>query len=113
MFTAHRATHFPTTHDNSCCACASRVNKKNYAPPVTLKTVPTGVGGKRGPGSRSTGYGVLGCGKLGVWCKTRGLSAKHGEPLIISSTNEVEMLLYQIAMKINRREMRLLVTKAN
>ena len=20
-----RATHFPTTHDNSCCACASRV----------------------------------------------------------------------------------------
>ena len=74
-----------------------------------------------GPGSRSTGSrGVenTGCGKRGVWwktrglventgsqCKTRGLSAKHGGT-IISPNNEVEILLFQIAMKINRRETR-------
>ena len=75
-----------------------------------------------GPGSRGTGYGVPGygvpgCGKHGVW-KTRGLventgsGGKHGET-IISPNNEVEILLFQIAMKINRRETLFLVIKAN
>ena len=54
------------------------------------------LGGKRGAG-------VPGCGKHGVWWKTRGLSAKHGET-IISPNNEVEILLFQIAMIINGRE---------
>ena len=39
--------------------------------------------------------------------KTRALSAKHGGT-IISPNNEVEILLFQIAMKINRRETRFL-----
>ena len=80
-----------------------------------------------GPGSRGTGSrGVenTGCGKHGVWktrglventgsqWKTRGLSAKHGGT-IISPNNEVEILLFQIAMKINRRETSFLVIKAN
>ena len=82
-----------------------------------------------GPGSRGTGYGVPGygvpeCGKHGVWktrglventgsqWKTRGLSGKHGGT-IISPNNEVEILLFQIAMKINRRETLFLVIKAN
>ena len=123
-----------------------------------------------GPGSRSTGYGVpgwgkhgvwkrrgvenTGCGKHGVWktqgmentgCgkhgvwktqgventgsrgkhgvwweqrglventgsqwKTRSLSAKQ-RGTIISPNNEVEILLFQIAMKIYRRKTRFLV----
>ena len=68
-----------------------------------------------GPGSRGTGSrGVenTGSGKHGVWLKTPGLSAKHGGT-IISPNNEVEILLFQIAMKINRRETRFLVIKAN
>ena len=81
-----------------------------------------GLGGKRGAGV--PGYGVPGCGKHGVWktrglventgsqWKTRGLSAKH-RGTIISPNNEVEILLFQIAMKINRRETRFLVIKAN
>ena len=51
--------------------------------------------------------------------KTRGLSEKHGQS-IISPNNEfslldceVEILLFQIAMKINRRETRILIIKAN
>ena len=44
--------------------------------------------------------------------KTRGLSAKHGGA-IISPNNEVEILLFQIAMKINQRETRFLIIKAN
>ena len=72
-----------------------------------------------GPGSRGTGYEVPGCGKHGVWWKTRGventgsggkhgvwktrgLSARHRET--ISPNNEVEILLFQIAMKNNRIE---------
>ena len=89
-----------------------------------------------GPGSqgsrvRGTGYGGTGsrdventvCGKHGVWTtrgventgsqwKTRGLSAKHGGT-IISPNNEVESLLFQIGMKINRRETLVLVIKAS
>ena len=81
-----------------------------------------------GPGSRGTGFrGVenTGCGKHGVWWKTWGLventgsqwktrvlNGKHGET-IISPNNEVEILLFQIAMKINRRETVFLVIKAN
>ena len=74
---------------------------------------------------RGPGVGVPGCGKHGVWWKTRGLventgsqwktrglSAKHGAT-IISPNNEVPILLFQIAMKINRRETRFLVIKAN
>ena len=83
--------------------------------------------GSRGTGSRgveNTGCGKRGVwktrgventgsgGKHGVWWKTRGLSAKHGGN-IISPNNEVEILLFQIAMKINRRETRFLVKKAN
>ena len=86
--------------------------------------------GSGGSGYGVPGYGVLGCGKHGVWWKTRGveitgsggkhgvwwktrgLSAKHGGN-IISPNNEVEILLFQIAMKINRRETRFLVKKAN
>ena len=76
-----------------------------------------------GPGSRGTGYGVPGCGKHGVWktrrlmentgsqWKTRGLSARHRET--ISPNNEVKILLFQIAMKNNRRETRFLVIEAN
>ena len=76
-----------------------------------------------GPGSRGTGYGVPGCGKHGVWktrglmentgsqWKTRGLSARHRET--ISPNNEVEILLFQIAMKNNRRETRFLVIEEN
>ena len=75
------------------------------------------LGGKRwagvlGYGVRGPGSQVQGCGKHGVWWKTRGLSAKHGGT-IISPNNEVEILLFQIAMKINRRETRFLVIKAN
>ena len=64
------------------------------------------------------------CGKQGVgktrglventgsqW-KTRGLSAKHGGT-IIAPDNEVEILLFQVAMKINLRERLILVIKAN
>ena len=58
-------------------------------------------------GVENTGSG----GKNGVW-KTRGLSAKHGVT-IFSPNNEVEILLFQIAMKIYRRETRFLVIKAN
>ena len=43
--------------------------------------------------------------------KTRGLSAKHRGT--ISPNNEVGILLFQIAMKINRHETRVLVIKAN
>ena len=96
--------------------------------------------GSRGTGYGDPGYGVPGCGKHGVWktrgvenpgCgehgvwktrslventgsqwKTRGLSGKHGGT-IISPNNEVEILLFQIAMKINRRETLFLVIKAN
>ena len=75
--------------------------------------------GIRGPGVRGPGMwktrGLVentGCGNYGVWWKTRGLSAKHGGN-IISPNNEVEILLFQIAMKINRRETRFLVIKAN
>ena len=91
----------------------------------------SGLGGKRGAGV--PGYGVRGPGvwkKRGVenagsggkhgvsventgskW-KTRGLSAKHEEPTF-SPNNEVESLVFQIAMKINRRETLFLVIKAN
>ena len=88
--------------------------------------------GKRGAGVSGygvPGYGVPGCEKCGVWktrgventgsgekhgvwWKTRGLSAKH-RGTIISPTNEVEILLFQIAMKNNRPETRFLVIKAN
>ena len=74
--------------------------------------------GVRGPGVRGPGVwktrGVenTGCGKHGVWWKTRGLSGKHGGT-IISPNNEVEILLFQIEMKINRRETLFLVIKAN
>ena len=44
--------------------------------------------------------------------KTRGLSAKHGGT-IFTPSNEVEILLFQIAMKFNRCETRFLVIKAN
>ena len=76
-----------------------------------------------GPGSRGTGSrGVenTGCGKHGrslventgsQW-KTRGLSGKHGGN-IISPNNEVEILLFQIAMKINRRKTCFLFIKEN
>ena len=63
------------------------------------------LGGKRGAG-------VPGCGKHGVWRKTRGRSAKHGGT-IFSPNNQVEILLFQIAMKFNRRETLRLVIKAN
>ena len=74
--------------------------------------------GVRGPGVWKTrGVEHTGYGKHGVWktrglventgsrWKTRGLSAKH-RGTIISPNNEVEILLFQIAMKINRREAR-------
>ena len=77
--------------------------------------MPDWLGGKRGAGVRG----------LGVWktrvlventgsqWKTRGLSAKHAGT-IISPNNEVEILLFQIAIKkINRHETRFLVIKAN
>ena len=43
--------------------------------------------------------------------KTRGLSARHRET--ISPNNEVEILLFQIAVKNNRRETRFLVIEEN
>ena len=80
--------------------------------------------GVRGLRVRGTGYGVPEYGVRGprvrgpkVWktrglvenvgsqWKTRGLSAKHEEN-IYSPNNVVEILLFQIAMKINRRETR-------
>ena len=82
--------------------------------------------GLRGTGSRgmgSRGVENTGCGKHGVWktrglventgsqWKTRGLSGKHGGT-IISPNNEVESLLFQIGMKINRRETRFFYKKA-
>ena len=82
------------------------------------------LGGNAGPGSRGTGSRGTGSGgKHGVWktrgventgsqWKTRGLSAKHSGT-IISPDGEVEMLLFQISMKINRLETRFLVIKAN
>ena len=63
-----------------------------------VSLVPEGLGGKRGAGV--PGYGVPGS------------KCKHGGT-IISPNNEVEILLFQIAMKINRRETRFLVIKAN
>ena len=63
-----------------------------------------------GPGSRGTGS--RGVENTGSQWKTRGLSAKHGGT-IISPNNEVEILLFQIAMKINLRERLILVIKAN
>ena len=74
-----------------------------------------------GPGSRGRGPGVRGPGvwktrglveNTGSQWKTRGLSTKHGGT-IISPNNEVKILLFQIAMKINRHETRFLVIKAN
>ena len=80
------------------------------------------VGGKRRAGV--PGYGVPGCVKHGVWWKTWGVventesqwktpgpSAKHRGTIL--PNNEVEMLLFQIATKNNRREKRFLVIKAN
>ena len=87
------------------------------------------LGGKGGAGV--PGYGVRGAGlrgpvvsgKHGVWWKTRGVentgshwktrdqSAKHGGN-IISPNNKVEILLFHIAMRINRREMRFLLQKS-
>ena len=87
-----------------------------------------GLGGKRRAGL--PGYGVQGVentgsgGRHGVWktrglventesqWKTRGLSAKHGGT-IFSLNHEVEILLFQIAMKINRRETRFLRAEAS
>ena len=67
--------------------------------------------GSRGPGIRGTGSrGVETRGLVentGSQWKTRGLSGKHGGTIILPN-NEVEILLFQIAMKINRRE-----TKSN
>ena len=81
-----------------------------------------------GPGSRGTGFrgveNTVSGVKHGVWktrglventgsqWKTRGLSAKHGGT-IISPNSEVEILLFQVAIKFNRRETRFLVIKAN
>ena len=51
--------------------------------------------------------------------KTRGLSEKHGGTIISPNIEfsllkwEVEILLFQIAMKINRRETRFSIIKAN
>ena len=56
----------------------------------------------RGPGVWNTRGLVENTGSQ--W-KTRGLSAKHGGT-IFSPNNEVEILLFQIAMNINRRETR-------
>ena len=56
--------------------------------------------------TRDRGLGMLKTrGVENTWSqwKTRGLSAKYGGT-IISPNNEVEILLFQIAMKINRRE---------
>ena len=68
----------------------------------------------RGPGVRGPGVwktrGLVE--NTGSQWKTRGLSAKHGGT-IISPNNEVKILLFQIAMKINRRETRFLVIQAN
>ena len=55
----------------------------------------TGSGGKHGVSVENTGSK----------CKTRGT--------FISPNNEVAILLFQIAMKINRRDARFLVIKAN
>ena len=90
---------------------------------------------KEGPGYGvwGTGYGVpgfgkngvwkipdvenMGCRKQGIWCKTRGLSEKHGGIIISPNIEfsllkwEVEILLFQIAMKINRRETRFSIIK--
>ena len=61
-----------------------------------------GSGGKHGVSVENTGS---------KW-KTRGLSAKHEEPSF-SPNNEVESLVFQIAMKINRRETRFMVIRGN
>ena len=92
------------------------LNCSSNAVSNSAKVSPTQVE-NAGPGSRGTGYGVRGTGswsggKHGVWWKTRGLSGKHGGT-IFSPNNEVGILLIQIAMKINRRETRFLVIKAN
>ena len=63
------------------------------------------LSGKRGAGV--SGYGVPGCGKHGVWGKTRGLSGKHGVSVENTGSKwKVAILLFQIAMKINQRETR-------
>ena len=64
------------------------------------------VPGVRGLGARNPEVRGIGVRGHGVW-KTRGLSGA-----IISPNNETEILLFQIAMKINRRETRFLVIKA-
>ena len=63
-----------------------------------------------GEGSRGTGSQGL-VENTGSRWKTRGLSAKHGGNILLPN-DEVE-ILFQIAMKINRRESRFLVIKAN
>ena len=50
------------------------------------------LGGKRGAGVRGTGYGVPGCGKRGVWWKTRGVEnagsgGKRGVPFFRQNMN--------------------------
>ena len=67
---------------------------------------PKGLGGKRGAGV--PGYLVLGCGKHGVSVENTGCKCKT-RGTIISPNNEVEILLFQIATKNNRRETRFLV----
>ena len=64
------------------------------------------LGGKRGDG-------VPGCGKPGVWWKTRGLGENTGSggKHWVSKKNtgskwEVAILLFQIGMRINQRETR-------
>ena len=102
--------------------CALQAKKSKNSSTISIRARWKTRG--RGPGVRVRGPGVWkkrgvenagSGGKHGVsventgskW-KTRGLSAKHEEPTF-SPNNEVESLVFQIAMKINRRETRFMV----
>ena len=74
---------------------------------MSLNTLTKAKWKTRGRGSGVRGPGVWKTRDLventGSQWKTRGLSAKHGGT-IFSPNNQVEILLFQIAMKFNQRE---------
>ena len=113
IYTSHHLTNFiPTVIGPNLTSCHVKLI---FVAPLGSKTRKLGARWKmrvRDPGVWKI-RGVVentGCGKHRVWWKTRGLSAKHGGA-IFSPNNEVEILLFQIAMKINRRKTRFFVHK--
>ena len=124
------ATHQPLCRPHSCSTLLSLsvtppfeelelivliVDVLEYTRKTTARWKTRGRGpGVRGPGVWKT-RGLVenaGCGKRGVWWKTRGLSGKHGGNRIFLTKMRSIILLFQTAMKINsasRRETRFLI----